>query len=50
MGFVNSANFLCADLPFEMAIKSRRQWGSSILQKDSALVPPLLGEGLGVRL
>ena len=24
------ANILCADLPFEMAIKSRRRWGSSI--------------------
>ena len=30
------ANILCADLPFEMAIKSRRRWGSSILQTSSA--------------
>jgi len=32
MGFVNSANILCALPPFEMAIKSGRLWGSSILQ------------------
>ena len=53
MGFINSVNFLCALPPFEMAIKSRRRWGSSsslILQKDSAGASPLLGEGLGVRL
>ena len=30
------ANILCADLPFEMAIKSRRRWGSSILQTSFA--------------
>ena len=48
-----SANILCAALPFEMAIKSGRRRGSSssqILQTSSACVPPLLGEGLGVRL
>ena len=44
------ANILCVPLPFEIAIKSRRRWGSSILQTSSAGAPPLLGEGLGVRL
>jgi len=55
MGFFSlMKNYLFAPtLPFEMAIKSRRRWGSSssqILQKDSAGASPLLGEGLGVRL
>ena len=36
MGFVVLMNFLCVPLPFEMAIKSGRQWGSSILQTSSA--------------
>ena len=30
------ANFLCAALPFEIAIKSGRRWGSSILQTSFA--------------
>ena len=30
--------------------KAEPRWGSSILQTSSACVPPLLGEGLGVRL
>ena len=29
-GVRQSANILCAALPFEIAIKSRRRWGSSI--------------------
>ena len=35
-GVRQSANILCADLPFEMAIKSRKRWGSSILQTSFA--------------
>ena len=55
MGFFSlMKNYLFAPtLPFEMAIKSGRRWDSSsslILQTSSACVPPLLGEGLGVRL
>ena len=53
MGFVNLQTSSVPALPFGMAIKSGRRWDSSsslILQKDSAGVPPLLGEGMGVRL
>ena len=46
-GVRQSANILCADLPFEMAIKSRRRWGSSILQTSSAGAPLSLERGLG---
>ena len=44
------ANILCADLPFEMAIKSGRQWGASILQTSSAGAHLSLERGWGVRL
>ena len=53
MGIVSLTNILCADLPFEIAIKNIPRWGSSpsqILQTSSAGASPLLGEGLGVRL
>ena len=47
-------NILCAALPFEMAIKSGRRWGSSILQTSSAGAPSLWrgvgGEALMLRL
>jgi|GEM_PF-1875757 len=58
-GVRQSANILCADLPFEMAIKSIPRWGASssqILQTSSACVPPPPpprcggGGGGGVRL
>ena len=47
MGFVVLMNFLCAALPFEMAIKSGRRWGSSILQTSSAGAPLSLERGWG---
>ena len=37
-------------LPFDMAIKSGRRWGSSICKKTLPMRSPLLGEGVGVRL
>ena len=49
-GVRQSANILCAALPFEMAIKNRRRWGSSILQTSSAGAPLSLERGWGVRL
>ena len=54
MGFVSLMNFLCAALPFEMAIKSRRRWGSSILQISLPALPSpwrgVGGEALMLRL
>ena len=53
-GVRQSANILCAALPFEMTIKSRRRWGSSICKHP--LRPLFLlkwlskAEGDGVRL
>ena len=51
MGFVSLMNFLCAALPFEMAIKSGSPDGflspSQILQTSSAGAPLSLERGWG---
>ena len=48
------ANILCAALPFEMAIKNRRLWGSSICKHPLCLLFLLewlsKAEGDGVRI
>ena len=49
-GVRQSANILCADLPFEIAIKNIPQWGASsslILQTSSAGAPLSLERGWG---
>ena len=46
-GVRQSANILCVPLPFEIAIKSGRRWGSSILQTSSAGAPLSLERGWG---
>ena len=53
MGFVNLQTSSVPALPFEMAIKNIPRWGFVFFTnpaKRLCLRPPLLGEGLGVRL